>query len=168
MVGDQHVEILETFTEKHGFLSEAEVIRQALVFFYRKFEPAYLKPTVTQKIKEKAISEKEKLEKMPDVEYCETIVKGIIVKNPQGKEFVLYHGWARDLRCLPVDVAKEFFAKHADFLDNHLVQLKDRPVTAAFNTYYMNEIKERYGIVMTQNEDGTWSNVVDESNETKE
>lgn len=100
--------MLDTFTEKWGFVSESEVIRAAIVFMYKKWEPEYLQPSSREKDRKDKQTEAQRLQKMDNEKFALEVLKGVIKLDREGKKWVLSHRLGNNLYCIPLDKIKQF------------------------------------------------------------
>lgn len=117
-------EMLDTFTQKWGFISESEVWRQALVFYYRKMEPEYLKPSATEQEKLDKKKNEERLKTMTDEEYVLNVMKALIFKDLDGEKVVGHIG-NNTVRFTPLNKIRSLIAMDEWFLTNHLKLLAE-------------------------------------------
>lgn len=117
-------DMLDIFTQKWGYISESEVWRQALLFYYRKMEPEYLKPSATEQDKISKKKNEEKLKTMTDEEYVLEVMKGIIMTDVDGNKMAGHIG-NNQVRFTPLNKIRTLIATDGWFLSNHLKLLAD-------------------------------------------
>lgn len=123
-ISENQQEMLNVFLEKWGFVSESEVLRQAIVFFYKKWEPAYLQPSAREKGLEEEQRKAKKIQEMSDREFALEVVKGIIMKHRTGKEVVITLGLGNGFYVTQLDQIKIWANKdNGWFLNYNLEQL---------------------------------------------
>jgi len=101
-------EMLDACTNNWGIISESDVFRQALTFFYRKMEPQYLKPSIQQMEKIDKRTEEEKMAAMSNEDWVEQIGRMKVVENADGEKYVVYFAIPYP-RAVKLEKAKEFF-----------------------------------------------------------
>lgn len=136
-------EMLDTFTEKWGFISESEVIRQAILFYYRKMEPEYLKPSFKQVEKKREQEERERVSAMTNEEYAENIMKARILRDKDGKKYAITLLLANKIKITPLEQIKIMDEQDPFYRTTHL-QLLNEDVDFDFylknNEYKLNEL----------------------------
>jgi Arc/MetJ-type ribon-helix-helix transcriptional regulator len=112
-------EMLDTFTGKWGFVSESEVIRAAIVFMYKKWEPEYLQPSSKEKKAKDLQKKAASVENMPDLEFATNVIKGVIKYDQSGKAWVLSHAIGNSLYCTPLSEIRTWAKADNGFFVNY-------------------------------------------------
>lgn len=118
-------DMLDTFTEKWGFISESEVIRQAILFYYRKMEPEYLKPSPRQQKEIDEARAKKEVEDMTPEDYAKHIMKARLFTTPDGKKVAVTMTIANTIKIWNLDTIKETDAQDSFFRETHLKMLSE-------------------------------------------
>jgi len=117
-------EMLDVFTEKWGFISESEVIRSAIAFMYKKWEPEYLQPSSREKDRLNKQREQEKESELSHEQYALQVLHGVIKKDKDGKFWVLSFGLGNTLYCTPLEKVRTFATQEDGwYLKNNLGEL---------------------------------------------
>lgn len=139
--------MVQDIMELKGSPSYSQVVREAIFEYHRALKPAYLEPSAKMKEKEKEIEMRERVERMPDKEYCLTIVKGVIMPSKTKVPMVIFHSYNNALRAIPVDSAKKYFEEHPQDLELQLARLQESPVQEVIDTSYGKSTLAAFGIV---------------------
>lgn len=126
-INDQQQAMLDVFTEKWGFVSESEVFRQALLWFYRKTEPEYTKPSPLQEEKARRLAEERRTAAMSEEEYNDEFVGGHVTgAQPNGKRYVLLYAWGNMVRPVELDLLRTTLKQMPDLAEVHKAGLAER------------------------------------------
>ncbi len=128
--------MVQDIMELKGSPSYSQVVREAIFEYHRSLKPAYLQPSVKMKEKEKEIEMRERIENMPDLEYCETVVKGVVIPAKDKTPMVVFHFYNNGIRAIPVDTAKKYFEDHPQDLELHLATLDETNLEDKLNSSY--------------------------------
>lgn len=146
----KHVNILQHFIDDGRATSESDVVRQALMFYHDKTYPNYIfQLSPAAKRKKKELEQEESFEAVTDGEFATKTLKGVVVADQNGKDFVLIHQIANMVLPVPVDSVKDWFQGHKQDVEFHFNKLKDRSVEEAMeNNAVKYALKTSYGIVI--------------------
>lgn len=148
-LNENQQEMLNVFTQKWGFISEADVIRQALTHYYRKMEPEYLKPSSREAERLRQQKEEERLARLTDEEYAREIMRARVFKSDTGKKYAVTMTIANRVKIWAMDTMREVDAQDSFYRETHLRMLTEG---ADFDEYIrMNEKRLReYGIALEE------------------
>lgn len=124
----QNLVMLPRLMEKWGLISESEVFRQALTFYYRKMEPIYTQPTPLQEAKLEKIVEVKKFKEMTDEEYALQTMHALILPDQKGQKWVVMHWFGNTISAKPLEGCKDWFSTRFDIVENHLTICKTLPI----------------------------------------
>lgn len=110
-VHPQQQQMLDIIIEKWGYTSESEVVRAAIAFFYKKWDPAYLQPSSREKERLEQQREAQKMENMPNEDFVLNVMKAYLRKDKKGNTWVLSHNITNGFYCTPLAQIKEFATK---------------------------------------------------------
>jgi len=85
------------------YISEADIVRQALLAFYAKVKPAYLEPSINQEVKLEKRAKELELRDMPDEEFvAENLEDVMIYTDLDGIKWVLHRWIGNTIGAVPL------------------------------------------------------------------
>lgn len=106
---------IEEMMNSGRFSSEADIFRQALEMFYRKFQPPYLKPTINQEIKIQKREKEIEIQNIPDEEFVAQNLEDVMIyTDTENVKFVLIRWIGNSIGAIPLTEIKTWFADKDD------------------------------------------------------
>lgn len=104
-----HKSMIDRFMAEKGMLSQADVVRQAITFFYSKHFPNYVdRETVAGQLKKKTLQEQEAYDKLTDEDYIkQNFPDAIFTVNSSSIPYVVIQGYGNALTAYPVEGFKD-------------------------------------------------------------
>lgn len=128
--------MIDELESDFGYISKSEVVRHAIMEFYRKKKPEYLQPTATEEIKKKVLRSEESFEAMSDEEFVLTKLFGIILKSVTGEAFVILHALGNSFQVLPLLGVKDFISARKEVMEFHLEMNRKKDIAEVISGGY--------------------------------
>lgn len=108
---------IEEMMDSGRFASEADIFRQALEMFYRKFIPPYLKPTVNQEMKRSKINKELAVAAIPDEDFVAKSLEDVMIyTDNENVKWVLYREIGNGVGAVKLTEIKEWVKDENNYL----------------------------------------------------
>lgn len=135
--------------KKYGYLSASEIVRRGILLAYREQKPAYKDETAKGLMRQKDVEEKEDFESVPDKDFATETLKGMVVPDDKGAQWVLIHQQGNWINNIPLEGIKDWFKKHPLDVNYHLEKLKEESLEKALDSKYLKDsFRKDLGIVL--------------------
>lgn len=140
--------MLLEIVEKRGSLSRSEAIRAIITETHTKTFKDYVYSRSASEIeKRKKMATDEQVSAMTDAEYAEEYIGGgLLVKDGDGNDFYIIHGYANIPTPIPLSTIRELEKTDPGLLDVHKTRSATTTIKSQLSVYMVQYLKRYYNI----------------------
>jgi hypothetical protein len=134
--------------EKLNFISESEAIRYCIGQIHKKEFPDYIfnRTAADVEKRETLVSEK-MIADMTDKQYADEFIGGgVVVKDKNGKEFYLIHGFGNTLYPIDMDVIRTISEEDPRLIKSHQDKVPVAPLISTITPYMVQYMQKNFEI----------------------